>query len=367
MKIKINKNEIVNLVSISQKAISSRNPVQILDGILFIARDNKLKLISTDIEMTIETSTDCIVEESGELVINSGLFGDIVRNLPNGLVNINTNMTSVEIKSGNSQFHLTGQESDEFPLSPSIDENSESFDISGNKLKKAVRETEFATSLDVTRPHLNGIFLEKKNSNLRFVAIDGYRLAISDLEVENDSLGDLELIVQKKALNELCKFIGDDDRVSVKKSKTHILFETENTKMYSRLIDKKYLDYMAILSVDIKSKIKVNRLDLLRSIERASLLLREGRVNLVKLSISDNTINVSSNSEIGNSNEDINCEIDGESVNIAFNARYLIDGLKVIEEDEVVLKANGELDPMEIVPSRSNDFLYLVLPVRVGR
>lgn len=366
MRIKINQEDIVKLINIAQRAVSAKSPVQILEGILFIGQNNRLKLIATDMDTTIETSMDCIIEEDGEIVINSSLFGDIVKKLPRGLVNINTKGNNVEILSGKSQFYLNGQSSDNFPLSPKVNDGGVSFNIKGDDLSKAVRQTIFATSNDVTKSHLNGIFLEKKDRNLRFVAIDGYRLAVSDVPCEED--GDMEVIVQKKALDELTKIVGGDVNIQVKKSDSHILFETEDTLIYSRLIDKKYLDYKIILEMDVKSKIIINRLDFLHAIERASLLIRDGNVNLVKLLIKDGNINISSNSEIGTSNEDIKCELEGPGLNIAFNAKYLQDGLRAIDSDEILIEGSGSLDPMKIHPKDKEDqYIYLVLPVRVGK
>ncbi len=365
MKIKIDQQDLAKLINISQRAISQRNPVQILDGILFIAQNNRLKLISTDMDFTIETSMECDVIESGEIVLNSSLFGDIVKKLPRDMVTISTKGEDVVVLCKKIQFDLKGQSSNEFPLSPKMGEDKLSFTLKGEDIIKSVKETEFATSTDVTRPHLNGIFLEKKGKNLRFVAIDGYRLAVSDIktDVEND----MEIIVQKQALSELTKIIDADSEVVVNKSNTHVLFETGDTKVFSRLIDKKYLDYRIILEMDVKSEIYVNRQTLLSAIERASLLLREGRVNLVKLSIKDNNINITSNSEFGTSNEDVPCEMVGPGLNIAFNARYLMEGLRVINSEDIVLKCNDSLDPMKIEPKNEDNYVYLVLPVRVGR
>ena len=364
MRLKIKQEDIVKLINISQRAVSSKSSVQILEGILFIAQNNRLKLISTDMETTIETSIDCMVEEDGEIVINSSLFGDIVKKLPRDTVNINTKGTDVEIICGKSQFYLNGQLSDNFPLSPKLSDEDLSFNIKGEDLINSVRRTGFATSTDLTRPHLNGIFLEMKENNLRFVAIDGYRLAISD--IETDGKGNMEAIVQKKALEEFTKIINEDSDVQVKKSESHILLESGDTKMFSRLIDKKYLDYEIILKMDVTSEIVVNKIKFQNAIERASLLLRDGKVNLVKLAIKDDNINISSNSEIGTSNEDIACKIKGPGLNIAFNARYLTEGLRAIDSEEIVIKANGSLDPIKIYPKDDESYVYLVLPVRVG-
>lgn len=364
MKFRINKNDLDKHISIAQKAISNKSSIQILEGIVFTALDDQLILSSTDLELSIETRVICEVIEEGSIVIKSSIIGNIIKKMPNDVITISANDENVNIRCQNSVFDISCQSSEEYPPLPDVNADS-ILTIENEDLASAIKETIFATSIDETRLALTGILFELTSSDIKFVGLDGYRMALK--KYNYSSKEDLSVIVPKRAFNELIKII-DDTTTEISLIKGHIAFVNGNTKMYSRLIDKKYIDYNKIISGDYKTSIRVNKNDLINSLDRALLLSTGSSASLTKLTFEDGEISINSNSEFGKLDEKLFSKQDGENIQIAFNTRYLIDGLKVIEDDEVILHLNTSLSPMTIYPiNNSENYLYLVLPVRLSQ
>lgn len=365
MKFEINQKDLLKHISIAQKAISSRTTIQILEGILFEAKDNQLILTSTDLELSIETRINCIVENEGKIIINSSMIGNIVRKLPDAPIKFNITGDNIQIVCMNSEFNLIGQDYSDYPPLPQKKENK-SIKINSDILKNAIRETVFATSLDETRPALTGVLIELINNSVNFVALDGFRIALSKYKMDNAE--SIKEIIPSRALVELQKILADNTDITMDFISNNVIFNLGNTLVYSRLLDGKFINYNDIISDDYNSKIIVNKKNFQDSLERASLLAREEKANLVKISIEENNLNISSNSEYGNVNENILCDKEGNNIDIAFNAKYLLDGLKVIESEDCEILLTGPLDPCIIHPvDEETDYTYLVLPVRLGR
>lgn len=362
MKFTIQKSELTKYIGIAQRAISNRSSIQILEGIVFETRGNELILSSTDLELSVNTRVACDVQEEGSLVLKSEIVGNIVRKMPNDLITFNGNAESVKITCQNSKFDLKAQDSMDYPSLPDpVDEVTLTMDAI--ELKEALHETIFATSIDETWLALTGVLFSQKSDCLEFVGLDGYRMAIKKFDYRST---ENETIIPKRALNELSKII-EDGKVDITMAKGHVIFTTGNTKMYTRVIDKKYIDYEKIVSTNNKIKLTVNRDDLLSSLERASLLASGGEISLSKFSISDGVINIHSKSELGEIEENISCQQIGDDINISFNTRYVIEGIKAINDDKLTIYLNEPLNPMIIHPfSDENSYLYLVLPVRTS-
>lgn len=364
MHIQISQKDLLKHINIAQKAISSRTTVQILEGILFIAKNNQLKLISTDLELSIETTADCVVEEEGEIVINSNIIGNIVRKLPNSMVNINIKNEKINIKCENSEFNLMGQDALDYPQLPEKNGEDE-IKIDAETMKQAIRQTVFAASLDETRPALTGVLFRLEENSLDFVALDGFRISLRKLK--NNSNASINEIIPARALTELQKIIEEED-ILVQFVPGNVIFHLDSTIVYSRLLEGKFINYKDIMEADSTTTVVLNRMDFQNSLERASLLAREEKANLVKLNIEDQMLYISSNSDIGSVNEEIHSKKEGEDLEIAFNAKYLLEGLKAMESEECELLLTGSLNPCIFHPvSDSEDYTYLVLPVRLAR
>lgn len=365
MKIKIDQRNLSKHINIAQKGISARTTLQILDGILLETKKGKLKLTATDLEVSIETYVECEIEVEGSIVINSRLFGDIVKKLPRSDIYIEVVDNNVNIKCENSEFNIVGGLASEYPGLPILLEQ-DSFEIQNDLFKNAIRQTVFATIQDETRPALSGVLFEIENNKISFVALDGYRLALRQLPM--DSKEHIKIIVPGRILIEINKILDEsDDSLKIAIAPGHVMFSIEDTVIYSRLLEGQFLNYKEIIREDHKTSLTINKRELQNSLERASLLAKEEKANLVKLTIKDGEMNINSNSEIGDVNETIQTEIEGEELSIAFNSRYILDGIKIIESEEIELKFMGSLNPCIINPVDDENYTYLVLPVRLAQ
>ena len=365
MKIKINQKDLSKHISIAQKGISSRTTLQILDGILLEAYKDKLRLIGTDLEISIETYVNCEIEEEGSIVVNSKIFGDIVKKLPDAPIYMDVDNNNINIKCENSEFNIIGNSAKEYPDLPLILDHT-SFELSNDLFKSAIRQTVFATTQDETRPSLTGVLIEIEDRLISFVALDGYRLSLRKLPIESDI--QLKIIIPGRALNELNKILEDNEEImKIAAAPGHVVFNTGDTIVYSRLLEGQFFNYKEIIRKDHKTSATVNKREFQNSLERASLLAKEEKANLVKLNMIDGQILIKSNSEIGNVNEVINADVNGENINIAFNSRYILEGIKIIDSEEIQLNFMGSLNPCIIKPIQDENYIYLVLPVRLAQ
>lgn len=365
MKIKVEQKKLTDHINIAQKSISSRTTLQILDGILLEAKDKRLKITGTDLEISIETFLDCEIYEEGSIVVNSRIFGDIIKKLPNAPIFIEIEKNNINIKCENSEFNIMGNPGEDYPDLPIVSKR-DSVEIPMDILKDIIRQTVFATTQDETRPSLTGVLAESDENMISFVALDGYRLALRNLQL--DSSLEFKIIIPGRSLNELNKILDDkEDNFKISISPGHVIFDIGDTIMYSRLLEGQFFNYKDIIREEHETKVIVNKNDFRDSLERASLLSKEEKANLVKLTILDKKINIRSNSEIGNVHEEIESQQEGEGLNIAFNSRYLLEGIRTIQSEEIQLNFMGSLNPCIINGLDEENYTYLVLPVRLAQ
>ena len=232
--------------------------------------------------------------------------------------------------------------------------------------KSAIRQTVFATTQDETRPILTGVLLEVKNGMASFVALDGYRLANRSIPIKSNE--DIKIVIPGRALNELNKILEDnEEELTITTAPGHVIFHINDTVVSSRLLEGQFLNYKDIIRKDHKTSIIVNKMAFQDSLERASLLAKEEKANLVKLNIIDDHVIIKSNSEIGDVHEQVSSKHEGEILNIAFNSKYIIDGIKVIDTEKIELYFMGSLNPCIIKPVGDDNYIYLVLPVRLAQ
>ncbi|WP_352418580.1 DNA polymerase III subunit beta [Proteiniborus sp.] len=365
MKIRIQQKDLSRCINVVQKGISSKSTLPILSGILLETEEGKLKLTGTDLEIGIKSSVNCEIIEEGTIVITSRIFGDIVRKLPDLPIDINVDENNnVHIICGNSKFNIIGQPSIDYPQLPEIFEGSY-FEIPKDLLKSMIRQTIFAAAQDETRPILTGALFETSNNSASLVAIDGYRLAVKKVPVNVNE--DIKVVIPAKTLNEVSKILEDDDtEVKISCTQGNVIFNFGDTIITSRLLEGQFLNYNDIIRNEYKLKIRVKTRDLQECLERASLLAREGKNNLVKLDISDDRLVITSNSEIGNVYEELPIELEGNDIRIAFNSKYILEGIKAIDSEEIVMDMISNVNPCIIRPAEDNSYTYLVLPVRLA-
>lgn len=364
MKFKVEQKDLAKHISIAQKGISTRSTLQILDGILIEAENDKIKLTATDLEISIETFVEANVESPGKIVLNSKIFGDIVKKLPNDIIDFTVKDNGVNIKCQNVEFNIIGNPGEDYPNLPiTVEENS--FKIGKDLFKQAIRQTVFATTQDETRPSLTGVLVEMEDGFITFVSLDGYRLALR--KIKTDYVLDKKIIIPGRTLNELNKILDDsEDDLSILISQGQVIFNIGDTLMYSKLLEGAFFNYRDIMRSEHNTSIKVNRSGFQNALERASLLAKEEKANLIKLSIQDGEVVIKSNSEMGDVYEEVPAKCKGEDLNIAFNSRYILEGIKIINSNDIVLNFVGSLNPCIINGADDDNYTYLVLPVRLA-
>ena len=360
------KQEILEGISTVQKAITGKSTMPILEGIYIKTNETSLTLIGSDMDVSIQTTVNANIIEQGSIVIDAKIFGEIIRKLPNATIKIETLENQIiRITCEKSVFDVVYMNTNEFPELPEINEDLK-ISVKQNILKNMIKGTSFAIAQDETRPILQGILFEVKNKNLNLVELDGYRLAIKSEFLDTDI--DIEVVIPGKTLNEVSKILEDvDDIVNITFTNNHILFNLEKTKIISRLLEGKFINYNSLLPQEHKLLVDVNRQELQNAIERASLMAKDGNTNLIKLDIQQDNLVITSNSQLGKVREEMSIKLQGDEVQIAFNSRYLLDVLKNVEDDEVVMKMTSGISPCVIEEKNSENAKYLVLPVRVMR
>ncbi|MBE6052687.1 MAG: DNA polymerase III subunit beta [Clostridium sartagoforme] len=366
MKFICEKQKLQEGISIASKAITGKTTMPILEGIYIRANKDGLTLIGSDMDVSIETKVNADIQEEGMLVIDSRIFGEIIRKLPNSEVTIETLENEImQITCEKSVFNLVYMNGEDYPEVPQINENL-SVEVPQNILKSMIRGTSFAIAQDETRPILQGILFEVKAKNLNLVALDGYRLAIRSEFLDNDS--DIEVVIPGKTLNEVSRILEDSSEiVEITFTNNHILFNLNDTKIISRLLDGKFVNYSSLLPQEHKISIDVKKQQLQNCIERASLMAKDSNSNLIKLDVQEENVIITSNSQLGKVREEVNINLQGESIQIAFNSRYLLDVLKNIDSDEVILEMTSSVSPCVIKCKNTDNSKYLVLPVRLLR
>ena len=360
------KQKILEGISIVQKAITGKSTMPILEGIYINTNKSTLTLIGSDMDLSIQTSVDATIIEEGSIVIDAKIFGEIIRKLPNATIKIETLENQIiKITCAKSVFDVVYMNTTEFPELPQINENLK-ISVNQNILKNMIKGTSFAIAQDETRPILQGILFEVKNKNLNLVALDGYRLAIRNEFLDTDI--DMDVVIPGKTLNEVSKILEDvDDIVDITFTNNHILFNLEKTKIISRLLEGKFINYNSLLPQEHKLLVNVNRQELQNAIERASLMAKDGNTNLIKLDFHQDNLIITSNSQLGKVREEISIKLQGEGIQIAFNSKYLLDVLKNVEDDEVIMKMTSGISPCVIEEKNNENAKYLVLPVRLMR
>ena len=360
------KQRILEGISIVQKAITGKSTMPILEGIYIKTNQTSLMLIGSDMDVSIQTSVESKIIEEGSIVIDAKIFGEIIRKLPNSTIKIETIENQlIKITCEKSVFDVVYMNANEFPELPEVNENLK-ISVNQNILKNMIKGTSFAIAQDETRPILQGILFEIKNKNLNLVALDGYRLAIRSEFLDTDI--NMEVVIPGKTLNEVSKILEDiEDIVDITFTNNHILFNLERTKIISRLLEGKFINYNSLLPQEHKLFVDVNRQELQNAIERASLMAKDGNTNLIKLDLQQDNLIITSNSQLGKVREEISIKLQGDEIQIAFNSRYLLDVLKNVEDNEVVMKMTSGISPCVIQEKNNENAKYLVLPVRLMR
>jgi len=368
MKFSCSQSQLSKALNIVSKAVSNRTTIPVLKSILLeTTEDGMLKMSASDLDLEIETKIPVHVEEVGSIAVGAKLFYEFIRKLPNESISVEKQDGGIVlIKALNSEFKLIGQSADEFPTIKGIEGEQETLSIDKNILTDMIRKTSFCASLDETKGIIVGILMEISEEGFNMVALDGFRMAVSREAMRSDM--NKNVVVGARILNEVNKIISEsntEDDVKIIFGDKRAAIMMEDTKIYMRLMDGEFIKYKDILPKQSDTVVRISRRSLIESVERASLFAREGRNNLITCSISSNFMQITSNSEEGNAKEDIMVNTIGEGLDIGFNSKYILDALKVIEDEDIVMEFNTPITPCLIKPTMGDRFEYLILPVRI--
>lgn len=367
MKLKCQKNDLIQAVATVQKAITNKSTLAILSNIKLEAYGTTLTLTGSDLNLSIITKIPVTIDEEGSFVLPSRLLGELIRKSPDEIIEMELKEDKMFIHSGLSNFNIQGQSAIDYPELPEVDNNNV-YDVDAQLLSNMIRQTNFAISQDDSRIILTGSLIEINDGILNIVSLDGYRMAIRKAIIKNNENN--RVVIPGKTLSEVFKILGSSDfNGDVKLSFTdkHALFSIGDNQIISRLLEGEFINYNQILPSEFKSQVKVNTKEFMNSIDRAFLMARESKNVSIKMVINDDFIEILSNTEVGSFNEKIQIKLEGQDLEIGFNPKYLIDALKIIDAEEIYLDLINGISPCIIRPADNNNFKYLVLPVRLAR
>jgi DNA polymerase III subunit beta len=365
MKFTCGKKAFSDAVSVIGRAVSTKSTLPALEGILIKAANDTLILTSNDLEIGMTTTIPANVSEPGDIVLNAKLFSEIIRKLPADRVDLFADEKLLTtVSSGASEFTILGIPASEFPETPALSD-CVNFSIAQNLLASMIRQTLFCISSDDSKPVHTGSLFELSDSEIRIVSVDGFRLAIRTEKIQNTL--DHKFVVPGKTLGEILKMLSPeiDDPIHMSIGKRHILFEINGYTLISRLLEGDFLDYRGVLVDTSSSEIKIKVRGFTDSIDRASLLISDRLKSPVRCVFENDVVRVTCSTASGKIYDEIPAALSGDSVEMGFNNRYLLDALRACECDEVKVLLNGPLSPMRIYPLDGENFIFLVLPVRL--
>ena len=363
MKLVFSKSDLNKAVGIVMKAVPTRTTMNILECILIDATTNVIKFTGNDMELGIETIVEGEIIEKGKVAIDAKLFSEIVRKLPDSEITITTdaNYTSL-ITCEKSKFNIAGKSGDDFSYLPII-EKDKMITISQFNLREVINQTIFSTAPNDNNKMMTGELFEVSDNVLKVVGLDGHRISIRKIQLKN-SYSPKKVVVPGKTLNEVSKILpGDaDSDVTISFTEKHIVFEFDKTVVVSRLIEGEYFKIDQMLSSDYETKVRVNKKEFLSCIDRATLLVKEGDKKPIIVNITDSGMELKINSALGSMNEEIDIQKQGKDLMIGFNPKFLIDALRVIDDEEVDLYMVNPKAPC-FIKNAEESYIYLILPV----
>ena len=367
MKIGCSKDLLVNAINLVARTVSTRTPLPILECILLTADEKGIKLTANDLEMSIETSyIEADINQNGSVALEAKLFSEIVKKMPGSEIEIEVaENNETTCKSGKARFKIMGMPGEEFPVMPEVEKES-SITLSAKDLKDMIRQTIFSVASEDTKPVLTGELIQYRDDALNIVAVDGFRISYKKVSIpEIDK--PMSIVVPAKALHEVSRIlpVDSEDDVSISYTDKRIIFELPQFSFVSRLLEGEFIRYDQIFNDDFTTNVTVNRQDLLSGLERVTLVAKNSKKTAVKLDIHENSIIISSNTETGTAHDEISALIDGSTLEIAFDSKYLIDALRVIDEDQIIARFTTGLSPCIIRGVESDDAKYLILPLRL--
>lgn len=352
-----------------QKANSTNSHLANLDGVLIKAKEGELSFCCYNMEMGITCKMPATVYKEGEIILKTKLFVDIAKKLPEDTVAIKAGKNlKTTIECGNSKFTLIGAEAADFPELPVMDEFDE-ISLPAEKLKKMVKQTIFAaaTSTEISNPVYSGILIELSDDNISLVSSDGFRLAVKNEKIENKDDRYLKLIIPARSLFELTNLVTDDEEeIKLRFSQNHVEFTLKDTRIISNLIEGQFLDYKSTINAQAKVKAQIKTKELIESIERVSSLIVDKLRSSIKLKFEDESVKIQCETTAGEALDQVSAVLsNNELLVIGLNNKFILEALKNTGAEEVIMEFNTALTPVKILPKEGDDFVFVVLPIRL--
>ncbi|BFL44713.1 DNA polymerase III subunit beta [Lactonifactor longoviformis] len=363
MKISCSKGNLLKSVNIVMKAVPSKTTMPILECILIDASAGDIKFTSNDMELGIETKVEGTIIEKGIIALDAKIFSEIVRRLPENEVVITTDeKLNTLITCEKAKFNIPGKSGEDFSYLPFI-ERDECITLSQFTLKEIIRQTIFSIAANENNKLMTGELIQIQEDTLRIVSLDGHRISIRKVQLK-EAAKDRKVVVPGKTLNEISKILSGEaeDMVHIFFTDSHIVFEFDDTVVVSRLIEGEYFKIDQMLSSDYETKVKINKREFLNCIDRATLLVKESDKKPIIIQISDGSMELQIDSQIGSMDEEIDIEKEGKDILIGFNPKFLIDALKVIDDEEVSIYLMNPKAPC-FIKDEEEQYIYLILPV----
>lgn len=369
MKIVCYKDTILKAINSVVKGVASKTTMPILEGILIQTNDNEIKLTTYDLEIGIEYVMECDVKEQGSTVVNAIMFSEIIRKLPDTEIHISVNDKNLlEIECEGSLYKLATMNPEEFPELPKI-EVENSIEVDQNVLKNMIRKTIFAVSTEESRPIFTGCLFEIENNKLTLVSVDGFRLALRSIFLNKQS-NDFKAVIPGKTLNEVNKIISDTfEPVKIGVSKNQALFEMDNCKVVTRILDGEFLNYKNVIPSNWETRVRVNKANIQNSFERISLIsastVEKEKKYPVKVQVDIGKVTISCTNQTGDAKEELFVSTEGKNLEAGFNPKYFLDSLKAIEDEEVFVEFGSSISPCLVKSTENSDYTYMILPIRL--
>lgn len=366
MKISCQMEDLLYGVQTVSRAVSGKNTLPVLAGILLWAEDNRLFLQSTNLELAIECYIPAEVESAGKVVVPGKNFLDLVRFLPQGTISLEqTGEFDLTVRYEDSETVFRGMDPVDFPAFPEVQGDIEG-SIPAPLFKKIVRQVAFAASTNEARPVFTGVLLDFIEGQLVMVATDTHRLAKQIIPWQGKGVG--KVIVPAKTMQEIARFAAEDQQIDLIISKNQIYFRTGQVAFISRVINGQYPDYNQVIpkkeSFITKSVIQSSRF--LQEMERASVVAREG-AGVIKLHFQQDMLGFHASApDLGTIDGHMSILHQGEDIEVVYNSKYILEVLKNIEGDSLYMELTGPVTPGIITSDADENFLYLILPVRIG-
>ena len=369
MKIICDKDKILKAINSVTKAVASKTTMPILEGILIQTNDKEVKLTTYDLEIGIEYVIEAEVEEQGATVVNAIMFSEIIRKLPDTEIKIYLNDKNLlVIECEGSLYKLATMNPNEFPELPQISiENS--IELEQNALKEMIRKTIFAVSTEENRPIFTGCLFEVVDNKLNLVAVDGFRLAWKSKYLQT-KVNNFSAVIPGRTLNEINKIILDSfDPIQIGIAKNQALFEMENCKIVTRLLDGEFLNYSNVIPSMWDTRIRVNKSVMQNCFERVSLIssscIEKEKKYPVKVSIDIGKVIISCTNQTGDAKEEMYVSTEGKNLEAGFNPKYFLDAFRAIDDEEVFIDFGTSISPCIIRPVDNGDYIYMILPIRM--